>query len=101
MPKVVFLESEHGRQKEVDAPAGGHLIDICDDARAPVDFSCRSASCGTCRLEVVVGAEFLEPPKTDEEDTLDIMDSKPTMRLACQTVVKSGDGAVHVRWVGV
>lgn len=83
----------------MDVEEGGPLVDICDEARAAVVFSCRSASCGTCRVEVLEGADLLEPPKRDELDVLEIFASPPTHRLACQTVGRPGPGRVHLRWV--
>src|SRR5690606_34619412 len=53
MPTVRFLSDEG--DLEVDVPEGGPLVDVCDEHDAPVPFSCRSASCGTCRLDVLEG----------------------------------------------
>ena len=50
---------------EANAPEGGRLVDFCDELRAPIPFSCRSASCGTCRMEILEGTELLEPPRDD------------------------------------
>lgn len=96
MPKIEFLESAAGRAKTVDAPAGGDLLDICDQAWAPVPFSCRSATCGTCRIRVLEGAELLEAPNAEEEELIELMGGND-VRFACQAVVKSGSGLVRVR----
>jgi ferredoxin len=97
MPAVIF-ESSGGIVVEADAPAGGRLVDLCDEHRAPVPFSCRSASCGTCRIDVLEGAELLEPPREDELDVLDLFgDDSGRCRLACQTRVRAGSGRVRVR----
>jgi hypothetical protein len=53
-----------------EAGGGGRLLDVCDDVRAPVAFSCRGASCGTCRVEVVAGADLLAPPARGELEVL-------------------------------
>ncbi|HEY8038748.1 MAG TPA: 2Fe-2S iron-sulfur cluster-binding protein [Polyangiaceae bacterium] len=97
MPLVVF-ESPEAATVEVDVPGGGRLVDLCDDANAPVPFSCRSASCGTCRIDVLEGAELLDPPRDEELDILDIFGDDPARRrLACQASVRSGEGRVRVR----
>jgi ferredoxin len=97
MPLVVF-ESPGAPPLEVAAPDGGALVDLCDAESAPVPFSCRSASCGTCRVDVLEGAELLEPPADDELDVLDIFGDDPAARrLACQARVRLGGGRLRVR----
>jgi ferredoxin len=97
VPIVVF-ESPGAAPLEVAAPDGGALIDLCDERAAPVPFSCRSASCGTCRVEILEGDALLEPPADDELDVLDIFGDDPaTTRLACQARVKNGPGRLRLR----
>ncbi|MEO5728097.1 MAG: 2Fe-2S iron-sulfur cluster-binding protein [Byssovorax sp.] len=95
MPAIELLRSPHGPAVTL-AVDGGRLLDACDDARAPVAFSCRSASCGTCRVEVLTGAELLEPPGPDELEVLAIFAAAPRERLACQAVVRSGAGLIRL-----
>jgi ferredoxin len=83
----------------VTVEGDGPLVDICDDARAPVAFACRAASCGTCRVEVSAGAELLEPSEEDEDVVLDELDAPIEHRLACQAVVRPGPGLLRLRWV--
>ena len=99
MPLVVFESAESGVPTvEVDAPGGTRLVDLCDERNAPVPFSCRSASCGTCRIDVLEGADLLEPPRDEELDVLDIFGDDPARRrLACQAQVRAGSGRVRVR----
>jgi ferredoxin len=99
MPAVEILANELGPAASVDAGGGGPLLDLCDAARAPVAFSCRSASCGTCRVDVVEGAALFEPPGRDERDVLEIFASPPSHRLACQAILRPGPGLVRLRWV--
>ena len=98
MPTFEFLSSPLG--PAVRAEAAGRLIDVCDDARAPVAFSCRSASCGTCRVEVLAGADLLEPPGPDELETLRLLGAPLGERLACQATARPGPGLIRLRWVG-
>lgn len=100
MPIVIFecLGSVRPAAVEVPAPEGGALIDLCDERSAPVPFSCRSASCGTCRVEVLEGAELLDPPADEELDVLDIFGDDPKKtRLACQAKIKTGAGRLVIR----
>jgi len=97
VPVIVF-ESPDLPPLEVSAPGGGPLVDICDERNAPVPFSCRSASCGTCRVDVLEGAELLAPPADEELDVLDAFGDDPaTRRLACQLRVRAGEGRLRVR----
>jgi 2Fe-2S ferredoxin len=96
VPVVVF-ESPGAAPIEVDAPGGARLIDVCDAHDAPIPFSCRSASCGTCRILVLEGAEVLEPPAEDEVALLELMGDDPrVLRLACQARLRA-HGRLRVR----
>jgi ferredoxin len=97
MPVVVF-ECPHVSVLEVHAPGGTRVLDLCDEKSAGVPFSCRSASCGTCRVDVLEGADLLEAPADDELDILDLFGDDPTRcRLACQMRLKSGEGRLRLR----
>jgi ferredoxin len=97
VPKIEFLSSPAGSAKEADVPEGGVLLDICDEALAPIPFSCRSASCATCHIEVLAGGDLLEPPEEAEQDLLDVVGGPEGSRLACQTIVKPGPGLIRIR----
>jgi len=98
MPTVTFESSDGSLKKTANAPGGGSMADLCDDTEAPIPFSCRSASCATCHIEVLEGQESLMPPSDEERDVLDAIESPPPrFRLACCAKLKSGDGVVRVR----
>ena len=79
--RVRFHPSDY--QTEIQAPVA--LIDVTDEhPEADVPYSCRSASCGTCRVEVVTGGEALLPPDDDEKDVLEIFGDEGPVRLCCQ-----------------
>jgi ferredoxin len=97
VPTIEFLSSPAGSGKQVSVPDGGELLDICDRHLAPVPFSCRSATCATCHVVVLEGRELLEPPSAEELDLLSAIRGAPDTRLACQVVVRQGDGLVRLR----
>jgi ferredoxin len=99
VPTIEFCANAIGRSKLVEAPAGGELVDICDHFLAPIPFSCRSASCGTCQVEVVEGALHLEPPSPEETELLKLLGGEGTHRLACQARVRPGPGLIRLRAV--
>lgn len=74
---------------------GTRLIDVTDaHAEAQVPFSCRSASCGTCRVEVVEGGEAMLPPEDDELEVLEAFGNQARVRLCCQ--LRLGNDAQRV-----
>ena len=97
MPKIEFLGHSIGPAKIVDVENGGELVDICDHYLVPIPFSCRSASCGTCHIEVLEGAGLFSPPEEAEEELLDILGGDGTTRLACQAQIKPGPGLIRIR----
>jgi ferredoxin len=100
MPVVEFTGNEWGAALAANAPAGGRLVDICDGADAPVAFSCRSARCATCRVQVLEGSRLIEPPGADEAALLQSLAAAPNHRLACQAVVRPLPGRICLKWVG-
>ncbi|HET9931484.1 MAG TPA: 2Fe-2S iron-sulfur cluster-binding protein [Polyangiaceae bacterium] len=99
MPSIEFLVNSIGRGKRIDAPEGGELVDICDEYLAPIPFSCRSASCGTCYVQVLEGGELLEAPGPEEAELVALLGGGADHRLACQARVKPGPGLIRLRAV--
>jgi ferredoxin len=97
VPTIEFLPSPAGSGKRIEVPEGGSLLEICDEHLAPIPFSCRSATCATCQVDVLEGAELLEPPAPAEQDLLDLVAGPKTSRLACQAEVKPGTGLIRIR----
>ncbi|HKQ70483.1 MAG TPA: 2Fe-2S iron-sulfur cluster-binding protein [Polyangiaceae bacterium] len=97
MPTLFFEGNFFGEDTEVEVPEGGALVDICDRVSAPVPFSCRSATCGTCRIEVSQGLQHFEPRNEVEAELLDVLADPPHFRLACQAKLKAEAGVVRLR----
>jgi len=94
----LITESNIGRIVEIDAPEQAALVDLCDEHEAPIPFNCRMASCGTCRIHVLEGADELLPPAEDELDLLDVFNLKPPhVRLACQAKLRPGATRVWIK----
>jgi ferredoxin len=96
MPTIVF---EGKRNKVVvEAPDGGALVDLVDQNNAPVPFSCRSASCATCRIHVLEGANLFTDPEDEELAILDVFGADPSeQRLACQAKLRPIPGKIRIR----
>jgi len=73
----------------------------------PIPVECRSASCGTCWVGVLGGAEKLtdvaarEGKKIKEFGYVDTSESKPLIRLACQAQAQGAVSIVIPPWNGV
>jgi ferredoxin len=79
----------------------------CTVDEGPIPVQCRSASCGTCWVGVLGGAEKLTAVSPRERKAMQLFgyvdtdDPKPIIRLACQA---QGEGAVSIvipSWNGV
>jgi ferredoxin len=97
VPRVLVVDSPVGADREVDAPDGGDLVLIAEEARLPIPFSCRSAGCATCHLEVLEGESLLEAPEEAEAELLDLIGAPKGTRLGCQLRLKPGGGIVRLR----
>ena len=73
----------------------------------PIPVECRSASCGTCWVGVIGGAEKLsdvaarEGKKIKEFGYIDTSEPKPLIRLACQAQTHGAVSIVIPPWNGV
>ena len=98
MATLVFVANRFGAEKRIEVPEGGEIVDIADHHFAPIPFSCRSASCGTCQVEVLEGEDLLEPQNDAERDLIPLLGGKG--RLACQARVRPGvEGVIKLRSV--
>lgn len=69
----------------LEVAVGQRLVDVSDQhPEVEVPYSCRSASCGTCRVRVLVGLEAFAPPEDEELDVLDVFGHGADTRLCCQ-----------------
>lgn len=82
-----------------DVEPGTRLVDVTDDhPETSVQYSCRAATCGTCRVEVLEGGEALSEPEADELDVLEIFGDDPKrVRLCCQVRLERETDRVVLR----
>ncbi|MEZ4705242.1 MAG: 2Fe-2S iron-sulfur cluster-binding protein [Bdellovibrionota bacterium] len=84
--------------KSFEAKAGETLLDLCDRLEIEeIGWSCRSAACSTCLVEVQSGMENLSEMEEDEQDMIEEYAPKPNCRLACQAKIL---GPISVKYVG-
>jgi 2Fe-2S ferredoxin len=69
----------------LEATPGETIIELCERRRGTsIIFGCRNASCGSCLVSVVQGAENLSVIEPREQALLKCMYAEPNDRLACQ-----------------
>lgn len=80
----------------------------CTPGEGPIPVECRAASCGTCWVGVLSGAEKLSPVvDRDESRRMKVFgyqtsqDAKPLIRLACQAKALGAVSIVIPPWNGV
>ncbi len=100
MTTVDFAESSAGPATSAVVQGRARLLDVCDDARAPVLFGCRAARCTTCRVEILQGENLLEPAGPEEAELLAAIGAPSGIRIACQAAVRDDAGTLRLRWIG-
>ncbi len=80
----------------------------CIPGEGPIPVECRAASCGTCWVGVLGGAEKLSPVVDRDERRrmqvfgyIDTEDPKPLIRLACQAKAGGAVSIVIPPWNGI
>jgi ferredoxin len=80
----------------------------CTPGEGPIPVQCRAASCGTCWVGVLGGAEKLSPVSERDEGRrmrvfgyADTSEAQPLMRLACQAKAFGAVSIVIPPWNGV
>jgi len=96
MVEVIFTTAS-GATRSSKVASGTRIMDLADELDAPVSFSCRSASCGICRVHVEEGHHLLQPASDHEREVLEALGSSGAERLACQARVGPGDGVIRLR----
>jgi ferredoxin len=80
----------------------------CTPGEGPIPVECRAASCGTCWVGVLGGAEKLSPVVDRDERRrmqvfgyIDTADERPLIRLACQAKAEGAVSIVIPPWNGI
>lgn len=103
-----LINSQHITTAAAQDKRPHHLRDPrCTVNEGPIPVQCRSASCGTCWVGVLGGAEklsevgSLERRRIRDFGYIDTDESKPVIRLACQSQASGAVSIVIPPWNGV
>jgi ferredoxin len=87
MPKIIYLPAG----LEIDAPENAKILAMAVKNKIDIRYGCGACRCGTCGILIEVDGEVsgIQP---NERELLERMHLPldGTVRLACQTRVKSG-----------
>ncbi len=93
-PKVsLTVVSPKGEQATESVPEST-LLAISGRMKHPISSGCSDSSCGTCRVEVLEGAENLTAQDARERGTLKDNGFPTTLRLACRAELVGGAAKV-------
>ncbi|HJZ84093.1 MAG TPA: 2Fe-2S iron-sulfur cluster-binding protein [Polyangia bacterium] len=94
MPRVTFLPS----QTQVEGAPGESLFDLGRRAGLPIETACvGQATCGLCRVKVVLGEQFLSRFAPVESKHLGNVYFINKLRLSCQArLTGGGDVTVEI-----
>ena len=85
MPEITIKNT--GRTVETNAAVS--ILNSLMRNAVPVMHQCGGkAVCGTCRIRIISGAEYLNPKNEREQTRLAAMKAGPDVRLACQTYTR-------------
>ncbi len=77
--------------KEITLIDGEQIKEVCEQLDVP--FGCQQGICGTCKIEILEGADNLEPLNAEEKD---MGDRSKKHRLACQARIKHGTIVIKI-----
>ncbi len=90
MPKLTYVPTGATH----DVPAGASFLEFCQEQGVDHPFGCTVGSCGTCRCEVVEGADNVNPITDEERETVEMCTDVAGARLGCQLKIQ---GDVSIR----
>ena len=100
MPKVVFSFGGGKGKREIVVEEEISILDTALSFGVSMYHTCGgNASCSTCRVKVLKGAENLSAIEDAEAQVLDSFDLKCPFRLGCQAAILRGEVEVEIpRW---
>ncbi len=90
MPKLTYAPTGDS----YDIAEGTSYLEFCQENGIDHPFGCTVGSCGTCRCELVEGADHVNPMGDEERETVEMCTDVAGARLGCQLKIQ---GDVTVR----
>ena len=91
LPKItITLTDGEGNEETVQAAAGSSVAFATANMARPLATGCSDATCATCRVEIVAGAENITPQSEGERKCLEENKHPAALRLGCQAEIRQG-----------
>ena len=85
-----------GREQPVASSPAVAILVLLQRAEVPIHTICGGrAQCGRCLIQVLEGAERMNPPGAAELFRLKTLEAGPGYRLACQSYLR-GDARIRI-----
>ena len=91
IPKVeVIVVGPDGNEQSVKVDVGSSIVSASSRMKRPLATGCSDSTCGTCRVEILEGADNVVEQSARERATLKDNGYPQTMRLGCRTELVKG-----------
>jgi ferredoxin len=87
---TLVLVGPKGDEQTVTTYAGSTILGASGQLRHPIASGCSDSTCGTCRVEILEGAENLSEATAREKGTLKESAHPAGYRLSCRTEILTG-----------
>jgi len=92
----VKITAPNGSEYTVQGKEGETLVTVTGRGAWPIMTGCAEGDCGTCRVEVLGGADGLSPANEKEQRTCRDSKVPEGWRLGCQTRLQGAGVHLHV-----
>ncbi len=88
MPSVsIILNPDEPEEiQELEVELNQTIYDECEQKGTELPHGCLAGSCGSCRIEVIEGAEHLKPASLIEQNTIDALKEEMIERYGAESI---------------
>lgn len=91
IPKVdLVIVGPDGNEQAIKVDVGSSIVSASSRMKRPIATGCSDSTCGTCRVDILEGAENCVEQSPRERATLKDNGFPTTYRLACRTELVKG-----------
>ena len=91
IPKVeLLIVGPDGNEQSVKVDVGSSIVSASSRMKRPLATGCSDSTCGTCRVEILEGADNVAEQSARERATLKDNGYPQTYRLGCRTELIKG-----------
>lgn len=98
----IRITERNGNERTIEADSGQPLMEALRDANTGIQGTCGGAcSCGTCHVYIGAAWAAQLPAKSEDEQMMlealgDLVELRPTSRLACQVPLTDALSGIEV-----